>query len=51
MLDHHLPSLPPFEQVWTTLDEVFGWLAGTIAIPILPRPSSGSRSGLASPGP
>ncbi len=35
MLAHQLPHLPPFEQFWATLDDVFGWLCGTLAVPQL----------------
>jgi len=28
MLGHQLPALPPLEQFWETLDELFGWLGG-----------------------
>jgi predicted nucleotidyltransferase component of viral defense system len=38
MLGHQLPQpLPPFESFWGTLDDVFSWLAGTLAIRELPR--------------
>ncbi len=38
MLGHQLPKpLPPFESFWSTLDDVFSWLAGTLPIRELPR--------------
>jgi hypothetical protein len=39
MLGHQLPQppLPPFDDFWSTLDDVFGWLAGTLRIVELPR--------------
>ena len=42
MLGHQLPQpLPPFDDFWSTLDDVFGWLAGTLRIVELPRASLG----------
>ena len=42
MLGHQLPQpLPPFGDFWSTLDDVFGWLAGTLRIVELPRASLG----------
>jgi len=41
MLGHQLPKpLPPFAEFWSTLDDVFRWLAGTLQITPLPRASS-----------
>ena len=37
MLGHQLPELPPFDHFWDELDEVFAWLDGSVAVPILPR--------------
>ena len=38
MLGHQLPQpLPPFADFWSTLDDVFGWLAGTLRIVELPE--------------
>ncbi len=38
MLGHQLPRpLPPFADFWATLDEVFVWLAGDLALVVLPR--------------
>jgi hypothetical protein len=38
MLGHQLPRpLPPFADFWGTLDEVFAWLAGELAIVVPPR--------------
>src|SRR5258708_18269671 len=38
MLGHQLPRpLPPFADFWATLDEVFAWLAGDLAIVVPPR--------------
>ena len=31
MLAHQLPALPPFDQFWSELPQVFEWLAGTLA--------------------
>ncbi|MBI3686937.1 MAG: nucleotidyl transferase AbiEii/AbiGii toxin family protein [Actinobacteria bacterium] len=33
MLDHQLPSLPPFAQFWASLDDVFAWLTRGVALP------------------
>jgi predicted nucleotidyltransferase component of viral defense system len=42
MLGHQLPTpLPPFAEFWSTLDEVFGWLAGEVTRVVLPRAESG----------
>lgn len=35
MLGHQLPFLPPFDDFWSQLDEVFGWLGGSRPIPML----------------
>lgn len=35
MLGHQLPFLPPFEDFWAELDEVFEWLEGGVAVPAL----------------
>lgn len=35
MLGHQLPFLPPFDDFWSQLDEVFGWLSGSRPVPIL----------------
>ncbi len=32
MLAHQLPALPPLEQFWNALQDLFGWLEGTAAI-------------------
>ena len=37
MLAHQLPQLPPFDHFWNALSEVFDWLAGSVAVPDLPR--------------
>ncbi len=43
MLGHQLPQpLPPFAGFWSTLDDVFRWLAGTLRIVQLPRASLGN---------
>jgi hypothetical protein len=43
MLGHQLPRpLPPFADFWSTLDDVFGWLAGTLQIAQLPRATLGN---------
>ena len=40
MLGHQLPKpLPPFADFWSTLDDVFQWLAGTLRIAEPPRAS------------
>lgn len=38
MLAHQLPHLPPFEEFWSALGEVFAWLAGgaVVALPSYP---------------
>ena len=36
MLGHQLPALPPFDQFWDALAELFGWLAG---VPIAAAPA------------
>jgi len=42
MLRHQLPQpLPPFEGFWAALDDVFSWLAGTLAVRELPRAQLG----------
>jgi predicted nucleotidyltransferase component of viral defense system len=35
MLGHQLPALPPFEQFWDALGDLFGWLAGDPIAPAL----------------
>jgi predicted nucleotidyltransferase component of viral defense system len=35
MLGHQLPFLPPFDDFWAELDDVFEWLAGAVAVPAL----------------
>ena len=43
MLGHQLPRpLPPFDSFWSTLDDVFGWLAGTRPSQDLPRAQLGN---------
>ena len=37
MLAHQLPRLPPFAQFWGSLAEVFEWLEGRRALPVLPH--------------
>ena len=37
MLGHQLPFLPPFEDFWSQLDNVFAWLSGTQSVPQLPE--------------
>ena len=42
MLGHQLPKpLPPFADFWSTLDDVFAWLAGSLRIAQLPRAEMG----------
>ena len=42
MLGHQLPGpLAPFESFWSSLDDVFGWLAGTLHAPELKRAQFG----------
>ncbi|MBN1615133.1 MAG: nucleotidyl transferase AbiEii/AbiGii toxin family protein [Deltaproteobacteria bacterium] len=39
MLAHQLPVLPPFDQFWRELPQVFAWLSGEdIKIPAMPYP-------------
>jgi predicted nucleotidyltransferase component of viral defense system len=35
MLGHQLPALPPFEQFWEALNDLFGWLEGADVAPAL----------------
>ena len=35
MLGHQLPFLPPFEDFWSQLDNVFAWLSGSRPLPQL----------------
>ncbi len=46
MLGHQLQVLPPFEQFWEELPNIFGWLSGTIAIPKLASISTGKGENL-----
>ena len=40
LLGHQLPKpLPPFDDFWAALDDVFWWLAGTLPVVQLPRAS------------
>lgn len=42
MLGHQLPKpLPPFADFWSTLEDVFAWLAGTLPVVRLPRAEMG----------
>jgi predicted nucleotidyltransferase component of viral defense system len=42
MLGHQLPSpLPPFASFWSTLEDVFLWLAGRLRVAPLPRAELG----------
>ncbi len=42
MLGHQLPKpLPPFEEFWSTLDDLFSWLTGARRIVQLPRAEMG----------
>jgi predicted nucleotidyltransferase component of viral defense system len=42
MLGHQLPNpLPPFADFWSTLEDVFAWLAGTSSGPSLQRAAIG----------
>jgi predicted nucleotidyltransferase component of viral defense system len=41
MLAHQLPSLPPFEQFWSGLEELFAWLGQKVALPTLRRAEFG----------
>ena len=41
MLAHQLPTLPPFEQFWGALEDLFGWLEQRIVLPTLPRAELG----------
>ena len=45
MLSHQLPQLPPFEDFWSELPQVFGWLFGgeaPIELPVLEVASAGA---------
>jgi predicted nucleotidyltransferase component of viral defense system len=43
MLGHQLPSpLPPFAGFWSTLEDVFSWLAGRLRVAELPRAELGN---------
>ena len=35
MLGHQLPFLPPFDDFWSQLGDVFGWLSGSRPVPVL----------------
>lgn len=35
MLKHQLPALPPFEEYWNVLPDLFKWLEGRYALPTL----------------
>jgi hypothetical protein len=37
MLGHQLPFLPPFEEFWSQLENVFSWLAGARPVAQLPE--------------
>ncbi len=41
MLAHQLPHLPPFGEFWAALDDLFAWVRGVRAIPILRRAELG----------
>lgn len=36
MLNHQLPALLPISSFWDALPEIFGWLHGQVATPVLP---------------
>lgn len=36
MLNHQLPALLPFPSFWEALPEIFNWLHGQVAAPVLP---------------
>ena len=41
MLGHQLPSpIAAFSEFWGALEDVFGWLSGTVRVPDLPRAES-----------
>lgn len=42
MLAHQLPHLPPFDDFWAQLDELFRWLGGAIRPSRLPRAEFGN---------
>lgn len=46
MLGHQLQVLPPFEQFWEELPNIFGWLSGAVAIPKLASISTGKGENL-----
>lgn len=41
MLAHQLPHLPPFAEFWDALDDLFAWLGGRPAAPVLERAELG----------
>ncbi len=46
MLGHQLQVLPPLEQFWEELPNIFGWLSGAITIPKLASISTGKGENL-----
>ncbi len=42
MLAHQLPHLPPFQDFWNELDELFAWLHDGQPTPVLPRAQFGN---------
>jgi hypothetical protein len=52
MLGHQLPALPPFEQFWDALGDLFGWLAsGPIAPALAPMATAADEDTLWTPPP
>lgn len=43
MLAHQLPALPPFEQFWGELPNLFAWLQGALQLPKLERIGVGAE--------
>lgn len=41
MLGHQLPHLPPFDEFWNSLTDMFAWLTGERVLPVLPRAEVG----------
>ena len=35
MLEHQLPALPPFDEFWKELPDLFAWLEETLRVPVL----------------
>jgi predicted nucleotidyltransferase component of viral defense system len=51
MLAHQLPHLPPFQDFWDGLGELFVWLRQDVAMPALPRAELGNLDPAWTPSP